>query len=251
MACSAGLLAGPFLGGVVYEHGGYYAVFGLAFELISLDIVLRLFLVERSHAIKWLEPTGGMSEPEQQATERVVIVLPLYAEETFGWKQTGQGLVFIPLIMPHILSPFTGSVMDKFPRTCRYLTSGAFFLSARAMVLLRLVTHDSTRHKVLLCALLTPIGICSAITMPLFFAEVFEVVEEKERQSPHVFGKGGAVALEFGITNVGFAAGGIVRPFFAGFIRQQAGWGTMGWALGLLAGATSVPLLLFMGGWEF
>jgi Arabinose efflux permease len=56
MAISVGTLAGPLLGGVVYENGGYYAVFGLAFAFIALDIILRLLLIERRHAIKWLAP---------------------------------------------------------------------------------------------------------------------------------------------------------------------------------------------------
>ena len=66
---------------------------------------------------------------------------------------------------------------------------------------------------------------------------------------PDVFGKGGAVALALGLTNIGFATGSIVGPFFAGFIRVHSGWGTMGWALGLLAGISSLPVLLFTGGW--
>lgn len=66
---------------------------------------------------------------------------------------------------------------------------------------------------------------------------------------PDVFGKGGAVALALGLTNIGFATGSIVGPFFAGFIREHSGWGTMGWALGLLAGVSSLPVLLFTGGW--
>ncbi|KAI3113900.1 hypothetical protein CBS147333_2135 [Penicillium roqueforti] len=52
MAISIGTLAGPLLGGVVYENGGYYAVFGLAFGFIALDIILRLLLIEKRHAIK-------------------------------------------------------------------------------------------------------------------------------------------------------------------------------------------------------
>lgn len=61
MACCIGLSAGPLVGGVVYQHGGYYAVFGIAFGLIALDIVLRLALIEKKHAIKWLEPEMRLS----------------------------------------------------------------------------------------------------------------------------------------------------------------------------------------------
>lgn len=313
MASGVGTVAGPLLGGVVYENCGYYAVFGLAFGLIGLDIVLLLTLIERRHLVKWLGPEMAPPVAEREATEqhvtenaaaegpeslptagscsdqpvpsrdapsqvalgraglllgspRVIIavwgnfiisiiltsfdsVLPLFTQETFGWKQSGQGLVFIPLMIPQIISPVTGSIVDKFPRACRYMTAGAFISCVPAMVLLRLVTDNSIQHKILLCTLLSLIGVCIAIALPPLDAEVFRAVEEKEQETPNIFGKGGTVALAFGLTSMGFAAGNLVGPVFAGFIRLQAGWGAMGWALGLITGVSSLPTLFFMGGW--
>ena len=176
-------------------------------------------------------------------------VLPIFVQENFGWKQQGQGLIFLPLILPHALSPVAGSIVDKFPRSCRYVTAGALLSLTPAMILLRFITSDSIQHKVLLCALLTIIGVGISIAMPALYAEVIRFVGEKERQTPDVFGKGGAVALALGLTNIGFATGSIVGPFFAGFIRVQSGWVTMGWALGLLAGVSSLLALFFIGGW--
>lgn len=176
-------------------------------------------------------------------------VLPLFVQENFKWKQGGQGLIFLPLIIPHALSPVAGSIVDKFPQSSRYVSAGAFLSLMPVMILLRFVTNSSIRHKVLLCVLLACIGICVSIAMPALYAEVTRFVGEKEQQTPDAFGKGGAVALALGLTNIGFAAGSIVGPFFAGFIRVHSGWGTMGWALGLLAGVSSLPVLLFTGGW--
>lgn len=51
---------GSVLGGVVYEAGGYYAAFGMALGLIGLDLIMRLALVEKRRANKWLE--GSNSE---------------------------------------------------------------------------------------------------------------------------------------------------------------------------------------------
>ena len=56
------VLVGPLLGGVVYERAGYYAVWYMVFGVILLDILLRLFMIEKKTAKKWLEP-----EPEPQA----------------------------------------------------------------------------------------------------------------------------------------------------------------------------------------
>lgn len=47
-----GILLAPLLGGVVYSHGGYYAVFAMAFGLIAVDILLRLAIIEKRRADK-------------------------------------------------------------------------------------------------------------------------------------------------------------------------------------------------------
>jgi len=287
MATSVGTLTGPLLGGLLYEHCGYSSVFGLAFALIGLDICLRWMLIERRHAIKWLAPEmrplvateneseGGTNSPLQSVLERVGFlfsssrllvalwgnfvvalfltsfdsVLPLFVQETFGWQQSGQGLIFVPLIVPHVLDPVTGFVIDRFPRSCRYITAGAFFTLAPLLVLLHLVTDNSMYHKIILCSLLGLIGLCLAAVLPPLDVETFNVVEEKEEQRPGAFGPGGATALAFGLANMAFSAGSLIGPFFAGFIRQEAGWRTMSWALGLVAGLSAIPIMLFVGGW--
>lgn len=53
LGLSLGLLLSPLLGGVVYDHAGYGAVFAMAYALIGLDIVLRLLLVEKKVAARW------------------------------------------------------------------------------------------------------------------------------------------------------------------------------------------------------
>ena len=52
-AFTLGLLLGPLLGGVVYDKGGYYATFSMAFGLIGCDIVLRLLVIEKKVAERW------------------------------------------------------------------------------------------------------------------------------------------------------------------------------------------------------
>jgi MFS family permease len=53
LGMSLGILVSPLLGGIVYEHAGYNAVFGMAYALIGLDIVLRILLVEKKVAARW------------------------------------------------------------------------------------------------------------------------------------------------------------------------------------------------------
>ncbi|KAL4861210.1 hypothetical protein BDV12DRAFT_208259 [Aspergillus spectabilis] len=305
MGLNIGILAGPVVGGVVYQHGGYYAVFGLAFGLIGIDLLLRLVLIEKKQAARWLVPgrspltiferqadtrtsfsVPGTDEPtntskmprplhhthplRQVATllssHRLVVslwghfvvslvltsfdsVLPLFVQELFGWRQSGQGLIFTALVVPHVLDPFTGLLIDRVPKTARYLISVAFLCAIPPAVLLRLIMTNSMHDKVLLCVLLALLGLCLATAITPLTLEVFHALEEKELELPGRFGLGGAVALAFGLSNMAFAAGSLVGPFFAGYIRQSAGWDTMGWAIGLIAGVSSVPTFLCSGGW--
>lgn len=317
MAVTFGTLAGPLLGGVIYGKGGYYAVFGLCFGLIGVDVVLRLVMIERKYAVRWLEEqeeveedTGEMdveegagevdenekkgiqnrtandsstttttttpeSEPKPKNTkgalltllsdERILVtiwayfifsliltsfdsVLPIFVQDTFHWKQTAQGLIFIPVEVPHIIDPAIGAIIDRWPPTRRYLSAASYFGIVPFFVLLRLVDHNTTGQKVLLCALLALIGLCLATGMIPLMVEVTYAVMAKEEKTPDVFGKGGAMALAYGVLNSAYALGSVVGPFFAGFIRESAGWKTMTWALALITGVSGVPILLFVGG---
>ncbi|OAL31744.1 hypothetical protein AYO20_08137 [Fonsecaea nubica] len=63
LATSLGVLVSPLIGGVVYERSGYYAVFGVTFAVIGFDIVLRLALIEKKIAARWLEPETTSDQP--------------------------------------------------------------------------------------------------------------------------------------------------------------------------------------------
>ncbi|KAE8147661.1 major facilitator superfamily domain-containing protein [Aspergillus avenaceus] len=315
MGMTLGVMGGPLLGGVIYEHGGYYVVFGLAFGLVALDIVFRIVMIEKKHAMKWLAPNAQSFRDEKSETEaishsitdpvaatdanplhedekakaddrieskaqssrailtlvkswRMIVtlwayfilsvvltsldsVLPLYVEDTFGWSQTGQGLIFVPLSIPHLVDPIVGFLNDKYPNARRYIAAGALFATIPVIVCFRFITYNSMGQKVLLCALLALLGVCLAFLMPPLLVEASYIVQEKEEKNPNIFGKGGAMALSYGLLNSAFAAGTIVGPFFAGFIRESAGWKTMSWALALLTGVSGVPVLLFLGGFVF
>jgi hypothetical protein len=56
-------------------------------------------------------------------------VLPLFVAKTFGWKQMGQGLIFIPLAAPHFFDPIVGRLIDHRGSLSCYLAAGALLLS--------------------------------------------------------------------------------------------------------------------------
>ncbi|KAJ5318974.1 uncharacterized protein N7506_011678 [Penicillium brevicompactum] len=74
-AMTLGFMSGPMLGGVVYQVGGFYALFGMAFGILALDLFLRLAVVEKRIAERWL----CVSEGEQPTQENGYIPeQPLY-----------------------------------------------------------------------------------------------------------------------------------------------------------------------------
>lgn len=62
MGMSLAVLAAPLLGGVVFDRAGYYPVFAMCFALIAVDIFLRLTLIEKKVAAKWLPPAANAAD---------------------------------------------------------------------------------------------------------------------------------------------------------------------------------------------
>ena len=56
LAVTLGLLSAPPLCGSLYQWGGYYAPFYLAFAVVALDIALRLVMIEKKVAVKYTQP---------------------------------------------------------------------------------------------------------------------------------------------------------------------------------------------------
>lgn len=59
-----GLLASPFISGLVYERFGYFSVFAVVLGIIAVDLVLRLVMIEQGEAAKW-----GPQESHGQTVE--------------------------------------------------------------------------------------------------------------------------------------------------------------------------------------
>ncbi|KAK7941152.1 MFS transporter-like protein [Apiospora aurea] len=73
IAMSIGLIVAPVVGGAVYHAAGYYAVYYIAFGVVALDILLRLFMIEKKVARQWIKEetpasaTGSDRDIEHQA----------------------------------------------------------------------------------------------------------------------------------------------------------------------------------------
>lgn len=72
----AGLFS-PIIGGLLYEKTGYRGVFGVGIGLVCIDFVLRLLMVEKKVAAKYLEANSGDSgetSHEEEETEQTPLL---------------------------------------------------------------------------------------------------------------------------------------------------------------------------------
>ena len=123
-------------------------------------------------------------------------VLPLRVHDLFGWSSLGAGLIFLPLILPTFIAPLTGHYSDT--HGPRLPVIAGFLLACPILVLLRLVSHESTSQIVLLCALLALLGFALALGMTPLLAEITYLVSHKEKTHPGAFGGKGAYATAYG-----------------------------------------------------
>ncbi|KAJ5096474.1 hypothetical protein NUU61_005830 [Penicillium alfredii] len=68
-ATTLGFMAGPLLGGIVYQEGGFYAVFGMAFGIVGLDMFLRLAVVEKRTANRWLSSPSDSEHLSEETSD--------------------------------------------------------------------------------------------------------------------------------------------------------------------------------------
>ena len=72
-----GALIAPFLAGAIYDSAGYYAVWLVCLVVVAFDFVLRLIMVEKKTAKKWLAKEVNNSNLGRTEEEPA----PLLAEE--------------------------------------------------------------------------------------------------------------------------------------------------------------------------
>ena len=172
--------------------------------------------------------------------------LTIHLRNTFHWKSTQAGLVFISLIFPAFLSPLVGMIADR--HGGRYITATGFCLSTAVLACLRFVDHDSIEQKVMLCALLFLVGLLLGTTLSVFSAEVSHVVFEHEEKNPGGLGDRGAVAQAESLWWAAYSIGAAFGPLLGGLVQNAAGWKTMTWTLALLSATAVVPIMLFTDG---
>ena len=61
-----GTLIGPFLAGIIYARLGYFAVFAVVLGVIAFDFSLRLLMIEKKTAAKWMLGGENFYQPSNE-----------------------------------------------------------------------------------------------------------------------------------------------------------------------------------------
>lgn len=175
-------------------------------------------------------------------------VLPLHTHEAFGWNSEGAGFIFLPLTLPSFLGPLVGWLCDRYGPKWP-MTAGFLFLCP-VLTLLRYTQDNTLNQKVILCSLLALASCCLTLTLNPVMAEIAYVVNAKAKKDPQVYGGAGGkiYAQAYGVFSTSYSLGNTIGPIIVGSIKNTAGWSTMSWSLGLIAGLTAVPVALWSGG---
>lgn len=92
LGMSLGILLAPLLGGIVFDRAGYDAVFGMAYGLIGLDIILRLLLVEKKVAARW-DPVAELQAKNAADSTNNAISAPNETTDTEKGLEPGESVV--------------------------------------------------------------------------------------------------------------------------------------------------------------
>ncbi|MCJ1230303.1 hypothetical protein MMC12_006975 [Toensbergia leucococca] len=166
MAFTAGTVIGPSLGGILYQYGREPAVFGLAYAVIAIDIVLRSLVIEKDTAKKYgleaagpgygtidanpPEPTPApdphMLKSEVRFPSLLLLKTPRLLTALFGWLVVGILLTAFDAVLPL----FVGSTFSWSTAGAGVIFLPVFLPNIASPLYGRLV--DSSKHAVRLVA---------------------------------------------------------------------------------------------------
>ncbi|KAG9682128.1 MFS general substrate transporter, partial [Aureobasidium melanogenum] len=172
-------------------------------------------------------------------------ILPLQVREVFHWGSLGAGLVFLPLTLPALTSPLIGWMTDRYQ--ARLPSVVGLTLAALAFILLRLVTDDTEKDKIVLCCLVAIIGLALTLVLIPLMADIVHAVNSMEAKGQLRSCSGGAYGQAYALFNMAYAAGSAIGPLLAGLLKVRMGWGATTLALGCLSGASIIPIALWAG----
>ena len=175
-------------------------------------------------------------------------VLAPYISDNFGLKATHAAALFLSMALPMFLAPIPGVLTDRYG--AKAPAAAGFVLAIPSLLLLRLVTPGTDMPFVKLLILLGLAGTSFAFTGPPLRVEAARTVAVIEQERPGVLGPNGAYSQAFGLINAAMAAGSMLGPLYAGYMRVWFGWEAMSLSMGIMSAVMLMLVLLVTGGRE-
>lgn len=230
-ACAnLGLLAGPYLSGVLVEHGGPRAPFLAAAALAAFDALMRALLLPAERP-REAAPIGylGLLRDRTVAVYAGAMavaagmgamlesVLPLHADRQLGMGPAAIGLGFTLLALASTFtSPIVGHLCDR--HGPRGLVSGGLLAGALLVPFTALL---GSRGQLFL--LLAALGSAQSLVMSATGPALSRAVERRG---------GGSYGSVFSLLNMAFALGMLGGPLLGSLLADAAGTGVAMLALG-------------------
>ncbi|NPV60777.1 MAG: MFS transporter [Actinobacteria bacterium] len=226
-AMGAGAIAGPALGGALYDSLGYRAPFLVVAAVCALGGILAL----ASRELKRLEASGGKAG-FMTATRRVAAypgmtlvlavvmmgtvslgvlepLFPVHLQGKLGLSSTVIGMLFALTVMVYTLaSPLVGWLADRWGKRA-FLTSGLLATAVAAPAL------TLSGNVWVAAALFAACG----LTIALFETPTLPLIADL------MAGEGGedVYGVAFGLFNMAWAVGYLLGPVAGGFLAQRYG----------------------------
>lgn len=108
----------------------------------------------------------------------------------------------------------------------RWPATAGLGLGVPSWILLRIVSRNSTLHKILFCGLLFVAGTGVALVMPAVMAECSQLCP--------------SYVLSYAVLNVGLGIGLQAGGFVSGALHRAGGWSLITLVLGLLSGLSMI-----------
>ncbi|KAI8382349.1 major facilitator superfamily domain-containing protein [Blakeslea trispora] len=253
---SIGLVSGSPIGGTLYQSAGYKAPFILCICLAGIDLLLRLFLIERrNRPPEWFTDkamtidklTAISDTQEDNKNNHSVTVIQLLRhprllaalllafangcvynvfEPTltvrlsteWGYNSSQIGLVFLAQVIPtFIATPISGYLTDKLGPKIVCVTT--LVICSITMFLIGIPSSSTAGGIVPLIVIFAIQGFTAFAFVTPVLPEIAHVVQELNTE-----GGDSGQAMSYAFFNIAFALGGLVGPLIGGFLYGEIGF---------------------------
>ncbi|KAI4222728.1 MAG: hypothetical protein L6R36_005932 [Xanthoria steineri] len=170
-----------------------------------------------------------------------------FVQDAFNMPASRSAVLFLALAVPMFLAPLSGWLADRFGPRLPILLGIAS--AVPSLGFLSMISSATAMPLPKMMATLVFVGLALALAIgPLSVAAIAAVHLIEERSSPGEFGANGILARSIGLMNTVVAAGGLLGPLYAGFVRVAGGWKVLELSNAVLCICIFVLALLSTGG---